>query len=442
MKTRFIKKNNLYLSLLELFVSFCFITNITGCSFFIESDNKFKQISGIESNYPRPLDQLYCPNSTLIEVSKNGKFQKNKISNSGHIAEQIVQNYWQEQLSNPDYFVSHPRIQIFIKSVNQFRYFDNYENKANKENINFNDSLNLFLKKEKSNKNALQIRDELFQKIKNDPITSNTLSRFIKENQEDFNKNDILKKLFLKGDDALAPYESFFPLNFIIKQNPSSNSKFIKLQQNPIEKNTNDDNKIYDHTINQNIIRCNFELNVFQNFTSSLLETESLDSYYFSRSIDKENFYLVVLSSHISKPINIDPSTGLILASPSKNPVPFCFSQKSNNDFLFALSTMGRDPAQHISHFIDYGFFDAESITDLLGHMKFTRHLFLKNPDRLLIESQKARDEQISFFYTMNIPLYHIDKLGEILFYGKFQNSTQHSFVADERSEAQVICRP
>ena len=73
--------------------------------------------------------------------------------------------------------------------------------------------------------------------------------------------------------------------------------------------------------------------------------------------------------------------------------------------------------------------------------MKFTRHLFLKNPDRLLFESLKARPEQLSFYYTMNIPLYHMDKIGNALLFGQFPKRKEATFILDERATGEMRCQ-
>lgn len=409
-----------------LFLAFC----LSSCGFLIESDNTAKSFAKIEEKNSRPLDELYCANTSASRVSKNGQFQ-NKVSNySGSIAEQIVQNYWVEMLQNPDYFTSHPKIQIFIKQGNSVRYFEN-ETIENQKTANFTEVLRSFLLKEKSKKNIWQLKNDSNVYTNKSPITSFSLAQFIRNNRNDILEDLMLKNHFLKGDDALAPYESFIPLPIkaTLKNTPSP--LFTEVNEKNFHSYENESIKL----------QCNFNLNLFQNFTSSLLDPHQFNSYYFGRTIDKDSFYIVTVSSIVNKPIKMDIETGLISSLPTKNATPFCFKNNRDDRFLVTFSTEGRDPAQHISHFIDYGLFEAENITDLIGHMKFTRHLFLKNPDRLLFESLKAREEQLSFFHTMNIPLYHMDKLGETLMFGKFTPTGQQTFVVDERSEAQVLCQ-
>lgn len=406
---------------------------LSSCGFLIESDNSAKNYAKVEEKNTRPLDDLYCAKATNNRVSKNGLFQKKVFNYQGSLAEQVVQNYWIEMMQNPDFFTSHPKIQIFIKQGSNVRYFENTTVTSNEKPDkapNFATVLNNFLVKEKSKKTLLQLSLEAENLTNKELTTSFSLSQFIRSNRQDFLKDSTLKTHFLKGDDALAPYESFGALKVSLPKTTS---------QKPIS--AVNENNLFPYTEGHSELKCNFDLNLFQNFTSSLLDHHQFNSYYFSRTIDKDTFYLVTISSAIEKPIKLDSETGLILGLPTKNAVPFCFKSNSKDNFLMTISTEGRDPAQHISHFIDYGFFEAENLTDLISHMKFTRHLFLKNPDRLLFESLKARSEQLTFFHTMNIPLYHMDKLGETLVYGKFNSTNQHSFVIDERSGAKILCQ-
>lgn len=419
----------MYNKIKSTFLHILIIFSHISCSFLIENDNRTKKINNFEDKNHRRLDELYCSKSSLMKVSKNGNFHKKNINYTGSIADQVVQNYWYEMLVNPDYFNSHPKIQIFIKSGNQYRYFES-ENGTSNEHPNFLTSLNTFLKKENSKRTLTQIGNDVEKQLNAETSTSFSLSQFIKTNISDFTKDDSLKSHFLKGDDSLAPFESFVPLKVKNISLTKNNSGLFKSE-----------NSLQTYQVGSLKLKCNFDLNLFQNFTSSLLDSHQFNSYYFSRTIDKNTFYVVTISSSIAKPITIEPTTGLMASTPTKKPIPFCFNEEMKNNFLFALSAEGRDPAQHISHFIDYGFFEAENLTDLISHMKFTRHLFLKSPDRLLFESLKARPEQLAFFHTMNIPLYHMDKLGEMLLYGKFNSNNQHSFVIDERSGTKISCQ-
>lgn len=416
------------------FINTIILLGVVSCSYLIESDNSKTNATIIEAKNTLPLNQIYCSKPSFSSVSKNGKFQKKAIQYPGLIAEKIVQNYMIEMWNNPDYFVSNPRIQIFIKDGPNVRYFENVSTDLSQAHSHFGESLSTFLKSERSQKNLSQLKSDAIKLRQSDPLTTITFSKFIKDNIQDFIRNDTLKNHFLKGDDALAPYESYHPLDINVTSNVH-----IEAHSDP-----NFSGKFTSSKVNDLNLKCNFNLELFQNFTSSLVDLAPLNSYYFGKIIDKDSFYVVATSGQVSKPVTLDQTTGLIKGTPSITPTPFCYyeneNKNDNNKFLFAISTEGRDPAQHLSHFIDYGFFEAESLTDIIGHMKFTRHLFLKNPDRILVESNRAREEQLTFFYTMNIPLYHMDKIGDTLFYGTFPTKGQQSFILDERSGAQIAC--
>lgn len=390
------------------------------CSIFIENENQ--TIKNISIKNTRPIEELYCAKNNNQFFSKNGKFLLKNIQFQGSLPEQIVQHILLEIYYNPDSITDRSRIQIFSRSKSKNKYFESINLKAGLLN-----QLNQFLRNEKSSRSLFELNQIVLSKIPDNLLASQSLAKFLTLNKKDIAENPLLATLFLKGDDTLAPFETFkkIPLN-------------VPKQFQNIE--SINESKLQSFTQDKNTIVCNFDLGKIQEFTSSLTRSENTDAYYFGKQLNQDEMFTVFISSNLKNPLKNLNQHYLLTGEETSEAVPFCFQEMSHK-FIFTASTEGRDPAQHISHFLDYGLFESENIIDLIGHMKFTRHLFLKNPDRLLFESLKARPEQLSFYYTMNIPLYHMDKIGKALLFGQFLKRKEATFILDERGSGEMRCQ-
>lgn len=397
-----------------------FLFLFQSCSVFIENENQ--TIKNISIKNTRPIEELYCAKSTNHFFSKNGKFLPKNIQFQGSMVEQIVQHILLEIYYNPDSINNHSRIQIFYKAKNKYKYFE----PTNLQNGILN-QLNQFLKNEKSAKSLAELNQIVVAKIPANLLASQSLAKFLSTHKKDIAEIPMLASLFLKGDDTLAPFETF-------KKIPLTISKQFQNIDSITEKD------LYSYPLEKNTILCNFDLAKIQEFTSSLTRSENTDAYYFGKQLGQDEMFAVFISSKYKNPLKNINQHYLLQGEVATESVPFCF-QNLDHKFIFAASTEGRDPAQHLSHFLDYGLFESENVIDLIGHMKFTRHLFLKNPDRLLFESLKARPEQLSFYYTMNIPLYHMDKIGKVLLWGQFSKRKEATFITDERGTGEMRCQ-
>ncbi|MDD4976334.1 MAG: hypothetical protein PHY93_18390 [Bacteriovorax sp.] len=123
--------------------------------------------------------------------------------------------------------------------------------------------------------------------------------------------------------------------------------------------------------------------------------------------------------------------------------MPVCQFNNSLQDIIL-FSTSGRNPAQHLKHLVSYDISLVDSFQSLEELLKFSRHLFLSNPDRILYESKRGRKSQLDFFLSMNFPIYHVEALGDIIGAGIFKNARREdlSLIADDRSKARLWCSP
>ena len=83
----------------------------------------------------------------------------------------------------------------------------------------------------------------------------------------------------------------------------------------------------------------------------------------------------------------------------------------------------------------------------LKTYIDFTRYLILFSPERIVLESRRANEEQIKEYLRFPIPLYHAEKLGKIWGLAEFNQRPKeattartHGFVLDGRDEGYLSC--
>ena len=174
------------------------------------------------------------------------------------------------------------------------------------------------------------------------------------------------------------------------------------------------------------VVKCNFDVNK---------DNLSLE--------EGSNFFIAVSSSLVQKPLQNLQSTYFIKSRPSPLPLPVCQFNNSIQDIVL-FSTLGRNPAQHLKHLVAYDINQINSFQSFEELLKFSRHLFLNNPDRILYESKRGRKSQLNFFLSMNFPIYHVEALGDIIGLSSFikGKTEEKSLIADDRSLAKLWCGP
>jgi hypothetical protein len=71
--------------------------------------------------------------------------------------------------------------------------------------------------------------------------------------------------------------------------------------------------------------------------------------------------------------------------------------------------------------------------------LSFSRHQFLKNPVRLIIESRKSTHKQLNELLKLNVPIYNAKKLGKI--WGLQSTPEYSKFLLDERQQGHLTCK-
>ena len=105
---------------------------------------------------------------------------------------------------------------------------------------------------------------------------------------------------------------------------------------------------------------------------------------------------------------------------------------------IWAFSNQSRDPGQHLFHLVRYGLPGSDTTAEVEKLIRHSRHLFLSDPVRLIIESARSSEEQIENLLKLNLPIYNADKLGNIWAYTKFNEGQR--FIIDDRNPGAFSC--
>jgi hypothetical protein len=112
---------------------------------------------------------------------------------------------------------------------------------------------------------------------------------------------------------------------------------------------------------------------------------------------------------------------------------------EKDDSFIWTISNLSRDPGQHLFHLIRYGLARSQRIEDVDKLIRHSRYLFLSDPLRLIIESNRSRSDQIENLLKLNVPVYNADKLGNIWSFSKFKNTGR--FIIDDRNQGSFSCK-
>lgn len=119
------------------------------------------------------------------------------------------------------------------------------------------------------------------------------------------------------------------------------------------------------------------------------------------------------------------------------------FESKNQLHSLAFLASDSRDPGQHLYHLFKLNLEKVITTSDLDTLIKFSRHLFLTNPLRLIYESHRGSEKQLTELLKLNIPIYNANNLGNIigLLIDQKNEKKSHHFILDDRHEGHLSCQ-
>ncbi|MBC7539380.1 MAG: hypothetical protein H7281_11205 [Bacteriovorax sp.] len=343
-----------------------------------------------------------------------------------------------EMSRRPDEASPSARLQYFLRLNHKDYYFDFHpKNLVDETKMSYLKGLDILLKTFDKSKTLNHLADTLDQQLPKNINISPDFENFLQTYKIELLKNDALSESFFKGDEALTKHESFKRINLkklitLFNSENISNDSYYEYSQNSLF-------KVDSGHINF-ALKCNFDINKENTIKEEQVLIDQKKSHYFALK-EGDNFFIAVSSAIIQKPFKNYSTTYFIKSRPSPVPLPICQFNNSEQEIIL-FSSSGRNPSQHLKHLVSYDIDQVDSFQSLGELLKFSRHLFLSNPDRILYESKRGRKSQLDFFLSMNFPIYHVESLGDIIGVAAFKNGKHDdlSLIVDDRSKARLWC--
>ena len=407
---------------------------LSSCSLFIQN------FEGdiLEANNVKPLSlssKIICEIvDEDILISENKAAQKSfnmfllKIKSKGplkFVDKAVLWSLLQMNL-RPDLSSPTSKLQIMVKINNNFEYFNSYAEES--QRYPYLSGLSHILKKYKSRYTLKQLAKKLDFYFKDTLFVSKEFQLFLAQHKEEIVLNKKLKSKFIRGDETLRENERIPKLNYskvvaLLDQRKSSGrvNNFLFTYKNK----------------SQLTPKCNFDMSLY-NDSLFLINDSAVKSHIFGFKNDKNTFMAV--SSQKLKGFSTIEETILLRGESNIRSASICSFEDTppHQKTLWLISTDSRDPGQHLFHLMQYGLDNIKSVNELNSMLMFSRHQFLKNPVRLIIESRRSSTTQLNELLKLNIPIYNSKKLGKI--WGYYQDKKKSTFVLDDRRQGHLEC--
>jgi len=338
-----------------------------------------------------------------------------------------------ELVRRPD--ISSPQSNFqFISDMNQNQLFYSFSNK-NEHGLSVLFGIDFLLKKYSKTKTLIQMASDLEEIIPKNIFVDKGFEKFIFENQKLISKNNTLSSILLRGEEPLTRFESFNRGNIVKLVEFYNKNKTFQDANNYTIQNKFD----YQQNIGVSSAECNFDLK--SDLDQINTDVGNNDIVNFIGLSNKNEAYISTFFSY--KNFNVEQIDNLLFLKTNKALVdlPTCRIENPNNHLKLILSSIeGRSKNQHLKHLIEYEIYNSIDDKQIHDILNFPRHLFLSSPDRILYESKKGRESQLNFFLSMNFPIYHVEKLGNIIGLSKLKNKSDYRFVQDIRNNNKTIC--
>jgi len=410
---------------------------ITGCAGFINNiDDDLLNQNAIP--YKKTVQKVtYCVDKKKNEIqliNDNKKSQQNYKQFIKHIEKETKLNFIEKTVlwsliqmnTRPDLSSPSAKLHFFLKYRGESFYF-NYLSKK-EDTFPYLYGLNSLIKKFKTKHNLYQLAQMIDQFYSNQIYVTPELEAFLQKHLGQLNAHKS-KNYYIRGDESLKtderiPKQKLVPL---ISKFYKTNSKDYKVND-----------YLFSYKRNNSVkAMCNYDLGLYSS-SIYLIHDKFVESNIFGIK-DKKNAFLGSSTQNIQT-IDFIKGTLFFKGKSEHRSAAMCSFEfpYDNQKNLWMVSTKSRDPGQHLYHLMEYGLQNVNSTEQLDKMLRFSRHLFLKTPIRLTLESQRSSSKQLDELLKLNIPLYNADKLGKI--WGYHQSKNEQQFIIDDRRDGSLSC--
>lgn len=424
------------------FVLIILISFATGCSFFSSKIDTMARNKVPQSLQPLSKHNFCSDKNRLVFFTEdeatlkfyreleNSLFQKeNPFIQKGILMALTELN------RRPDLVSPSSRLQIYLKLDGKNYYYD-FRPKSLEDDTRYSyikglDYLSKNFRQQSLSSMAGTLDSIIPQQI---PVTFG-FENFLKAARPEMQKNELMISRFFKGDETITRYETFHRMSFKNIINYFTSPQFMSENTYEFEKNN-----LIKQGSSTTITKCNVNLDKDNSLSDEILNSDNLRTNTFGLT-EGENIFLAMSSAIMQRPLKIEKNFYFLKMRPNPFPGPVCeFSDAQKEIVLF--SAKGRSPAQHLKHLLAYEVDHVIHPSQLNDLLKFSRHLFLQDPDRILYESKRGRKAQLDFFLAMNFPIYHVDSLGEVFGSISYTENKQrkNSLIIDDRNSSVLSC--
>lgn len=408
---------------------------VTGCSFFIKRIET-PLVDRVDYQKNMPVISTFCP------LEQNVSFQLiGSDENSQEVYQDMIKKLggrldlfdhlalWSlTQLSvRPDQSTPTSRLQVLFHVDDKTHYYD-FFSETNDEQYPFLYGiewiLKRFNKKERLEHYAQMIKDSLGEKMR----IGKDLANFLQKNQGSIKGNAKLVPFFFRGTEVLKEDETTPRIDY---------GQVIRLYRKAEKRQ-----KI---VVNSSLMQfmtekghsgsCNYDFNLYNN-SIFLIDKIIPVANLFGLSVASGSFMV----SSSQKLDNAASFHGLpIFKGESKiRSSAVCVIEEKDKK-IWTFSNQSRDPGQHLFHLVRYGLPGSKSTPEVDRLLRHSRHLFLSDPVRLIIESERSREDQVQNLLKLNLPIYNAERLGNIWAYTLFGG--QSRFIIDDRNPGSFACK-
>lgn len=408
---------------------------LTSCTLFLKRVDE--DFSGHKSNLTFRTDtKTYCQGSTYMQLVSESEKNQVEFHNFINDVKKIVQLGFVDQLVlwsliqmnvRPDQASPTSKLSLLINDNGQEVFYTFYG--MGPETHSYILGLEYLLKKYNS-KNSLIALGRLVDRHYPDSVfVSKYFEEFLQAYQSQLSDNAALKQAFMRGGETLRAGERLPKQNFVttIQNGLKSRRDQFKVETSLIR---------YQYNLATSI-SCNFDLSLYKD-----------NVFLINPEIIRSNIFGIKRGSHsalVSSGQKFDkllPMADQYFFTGHSNTRSATLCSISNKNLpqrkLWVSSTQSRDPGQHIFHLLEYGIGSASTLEEIDKLIRFSRHLFLKNPLRLIYESDRSLKSQTEELLKLQIPIYSANRLGQV--WANLAGRKQAGFVIDDRNESALTC--
>lgn len=414
---------------------FLFLLVLSSCSFLIERIDT-PLVKDTEALKQAPKAPGYCSLERKVDfqlVSSNSNSQAYYIELLKNIKAPLdfldhfaLWNLLQMSV-RPDQSSPTSRLQVLVHHDGKSHYFDFFSEEPEKQYpflYGIEWILNKFGKKRSLEYYAGLLSSGAGQKLK----IGKEFENFLLKNLTRIKNNPVLSHYYFRGADVLKENETAPTLDY---------KKILKAfrEVKPNQK------VIVNTTLTPFITEkgssgsCNYDFNLYDNSIFLIDKVIPVTNLYGLSS--KQSAFLASSSQKLER---IESFLGLpVFKGESKVRSSAVCMIENEKSRIWAFSNLSRDPGQHLFHLVRYGLPRSNSTADVDRLIRHSRHLFLSDPVRLIIESARSSPEQIENLLKLNLPIYNADKLGNIWAYTQFEEGNR--FILDDRNAGAMRCQ-